>query len=195
VREHFDDRRPDLRTVTAAEDVNGWYWTRDELVQIARNHGVRTRGSKAELQERIAATLNGLAPNSEWPLPRGADHLVAPFALQMPVPAGQPFTRELRQWMTDRLGRKFRVTQAMRDFMKNPQGGTLRDLLLLAEQPTQRSVIPQQFELNRFMRTLALQQPNMTHPKRMAAWREFRQRPSADRARFFSGDEPWHPSS
>lgn len=192
--EHFDDRRPDLRAVTAAQDVTGWYWTRDELVQIARNHGVRTWGSKTELEERITAKISGGGPESGEPRPRGADRLVAPFALRMPVPPGQPFSRELRQWMTHRLGREFRVTQAMRDFMKNPQGGTLRDLLVLAEQPPERSVIPQQFELNRFMRILALQQPNLTHPDRIAAWREFRQLPSPERERILSGDEPWQPS-
>jgi hypothetical protein len=195
VSEYFDDRRPDVRAVSAAHDVTGWYWTRDELVQIARNYGVRTGGSKTELEEHITAKLSGGAPESGEPRPRVAVRLVAPFALRMPVPAGQPFSRELRQWMTQRLGREFRVTQAMRDFMKNPQGGTLRDLLVLAEQSTERSVIPKQFELNRFMRILALQQPNLTHPERIAAWRQFRQRPSPDRERILSGDEPWHPSS
>jgi hypothetical protein len=185
------ESRPDLCAVTAADDVTGWYWTRTELVQIARNHGVTTQGSKAELQKRIAATLSGGTPEPAGPPPRGSGRLVPPFAPGMSVPAGQPVTRELRQWMSGQLGREVRVTQQIRDFMRNPQGRTLRDLLVLAEQPSEPGAISQQFELNRFMRIMKTQQPNLTHAERMAAWREFRQRPTAARARVLNGEEPW----
>lgn len=81
-----------------------------------------------------------------------------------------------------------RVTQPMRDFLKDPQGGTLGDLVALAEQPVVPREIPRQFELNRFMRIMASKEPHLTRSERLAAWREFRQRPSVERERYLAGD-------
>jgi hypothetical protein len=96
-------------------------------------------------------------------------------------------TRELRDWLTARCGRNIRVTQQIRDFMRNPAGGTLADLLALARRPQTRREIPEQFELNRFMRVVAAQQPDLSHRERIAAWQEFRQLPSDKRMQFLRG--------
>jgi hypothetical protein len=71
--------------------------------------------------------------------------------------------------------------------MKNPAGGTLVCLLALAKQPQSQREIPEQFELNRFMRAVAAERPDMTHSERLAAWREFRRRPLEERATILRG--------
>lgn len=193
------DRRPSISAVRSAEDLTNWYWTRSELVEIARGRGASTQGNKEVLLQRLVAGVEADAAEESPPLrpaePRSArskpSRISPPFSTRTSVPAGQPLTRELRNWLTNQLGRPVRVNQAMRDFMKNPAGGTLFELLELAREPSPRSDIPLQFELNRFMRVLAAERPTMTHSERMAAWREFRQRPASEREQVLDGSHSY----
>ncbi len=193
--EQRPDQRPELSDVSAPEHLTRWYWTRAELADIARRHSVSTRGVKSELVERLVNALshgNGDAGAASCEVGRkgrlaGRERLTPPFDAHMSVPPGQPITRELRVWLTAKLGRRVRVTQQMRDFMKGPGGGTLADLLALAEQPQSQREIPEQFELNRFMRVVSAERPDMTHNERLAAWREFRRRPLEERTKLLRG--------
>ncbi len=188
------EQRPAIGAVASPEDLTRWYWTRAELVEIARQNSVSTGGRKSDVVERLMSALShecaGLDEVRKSTTERARskrERLTQPFAPGMRVPPGQPMTRELRDWLTARCGRKFRVTQQIRDFMRNPAGGTLADLLVLAQRPQTRREIPEQFELNRFMRVVAAQQPGLSHRERIAAWQEFRQLPSEKRMQFLRG--------
>lgn len=189
--------------VTAA-DVASRYRTRAQLAEIARSLGIATSGTKDVLLRRIIAALEareGVAPSGDTgfeppsttrALPQ-QQRLTPPYDLGMTVPAGQPLTRELREWLTNHLGRRLRVTQDMRDFMKDPRGRTLQDLVDLALRPAatlpaSEREIPIQFEFNRFLRLLSQRHPQMSRSERLAAWSEFRERSAEERAEFFGGD-------
>jgi hypothetical protein len=189
--------------VTAA-DVACRYRTRAQLAEIARSLGIAASGTKDVLLRRIIAALEareggtpsgdtGFEPPSTTRALPQKHRLTPPFGLSMTVPAGQPLTRELREWLTDHLGTRVRVTQDMRDFMKDPRGRTLQDLVDLARQPAgtrqeSEREIPIQFEFNRFLRLLSRQHPQMSRSERLAAWSEFRERPAEERAAFLGGD-------
>jgi hypothetical protein len=189
--------------VTAA-DVASRYRTRAQLAEIARSLGIATSGTKDVLLRRIIAALEaregvthsgdtGFEPPSTTRALPQQHRLTPPFGLSMTVPAGQPLTRELREWLTDQLGTRVRVTQDMRDFMKDPRGRTLQDLVDLARQPAGRRQqsereIPIQFEFNRFLRLLSRQHPQMSRSERLDAWSEFRERTAEERAAFLGGD-------
>jgi hypothetical protein len=51
--------RPELDAVQDPTDITGWYWTKSELIQIARRLGVPRSGSKQDLIEAITASLAG----------------------------------------------------------------------------------------------------------------------------------------
>jgi hypothetical protein len=106
----------------------------------------------------------------------------------MVIPAGQPFTRELRDWMEETLGERVRLGAAARALLRNPQlpsgqTATLADVIkLLVNPPPASGEVGSQFERNRFMRLLSRTDPGMSRQQRDQAWLEFRKLPSAQRA-------------
>ncbi len=53
-------RRPPAPDVSTGAELGRWYWRKDELVALARTHGISTGGDKATLTGRIAAHLDGI---------------------------------------------------------------------------------------------------------------------------------------
>jgi hypothetical protein len=168
-------------------DITGWYWTRAELAQIAAQRGLPRSGSKQHLQDVLVADLSGLdAPSPERRSVQSP--LRAPFSEDMVIPAGQPFTRELRDWMEETLGERVRLGAAARALLRNPQlpsgqTATLADVIkLLVNPPPASGEVGSQFERNRFMRLLSRTDPGISRKQRDQAWLEFRKLPSAQRA-------------
>ncbi len=179
--------RPELNDVQDPTDITGWYWTRAELIQIARRMGARRSGSKQDLIEAITARLAGHEPRTP-PKKTTGSHLQPPFCAAMVIPAGQPFTRELRNWVASHVTGDVRVNAAVRELLRHPvtsvgHPATLGDLIDLMEIPPSPSdEIGPQFERNRFMRHLSRTEPGMGREEREREWARFRQLPSARRA-------------
>jgi hypothetical protein len=179
--------RPALNNVQDPTDITGWYWTKSELIQIARRLGVPRSGSKQDVIEAITASLAGREPRTlRQKTPSGS--LQPPFDAAMVIPAGQPFTRELRNWVASRITGDVRVSAAVRELLRCPvtsagHPATLGDLVELIENPPPPSdEIGRQFERNRFMRYLSRTEPAMGREQREREWARFRQLPSARRA-------------
>lgn len=187
--------RPVITEVRSVEDIERWYWTRTELVQIARRIGVRTTGAKMELLNRIISTLSGDPEPRADSVSRKSSlaQLVPPFDVHTCIPAGQTFNRELRRWLESQTGGSVRVNQEMRDLMKDPQGRTLGDLLTLTltggavRGERSSKAIGEQFELNRFMKEISKREPELDRDQRKAAWERFRELPSEQRATYLGG--------
>lgn len=179
--------RPEVDAVQDATDITGWYWTKSELLQIARRLGVRRSGSKQDLIEAITANLAGRMPRPVGTVVAGKP-LRPPFSVAMAIPAGQPFTRELRNWVQSQFDGDVRVTAVVRDLLRNPvtpagSPATLGDLIDLIEKPLPASEdIGPQFERNRFMRLLSKTEPGMPRDEREQKWRAFRDLPTARRS-------------
>ena len=182
--------RPSAGSVNSPADVIDWYWTRAELVQIAKRLGVPRSGSKQHLIDVIVAALAGevlltsaLTSAAKGPRVR----LQPPFSLTMVIPAGQPFTRALRDWAESQVGGPVRVSSAVRELLRNPlsadgRPATLGELIavLASPQPPSES-IGSQFERNRFMRLLSQRTPHLSRHQREQEWMAFRQLPSTQR--------------
>lgn len=181
------------RQVRTAQDITGWYWTKAELVDVARRLGVARSGSKAELTARLVAALDGSAGDAR-PVrertrarPPMSEQLRPPFAPSQRIPAGQPLTRQLREWLDTQAGHPIRVNREMRAMMRDPGGRTLADLLKAATSPVSETAIGPQFERNRFWRLIARTHPEWTRVQREKAWQEFRSRPTSQREAILAG--------
>ena len=173
--------RPDASDVRTAADVRDWYWTRSELLEIARRLGARRSGSKQELAEAIVAVLSGRESSTRNRVPRET-HLTPPFQLDTQIPTGQPFTRVLREWVQDQVQGKVQVNAAVRSLLKHPRGATLADLVAVIQAPAPTgATIGVQFERNRFMRLLSRTAPELSRSEREDEWTAFRQLPSPRR--------------
>jgi hypothetical protein len=179
--------------VRTAEDITGWYWTKAELVDIARRLGVVRSGSKAELTARLVAALEDpevadpSMSESTRVRPPVSEQLKPPFQLTQRIPVGQPLTRQLREWLDAQAGHPIRVNRHMRAMMRDPGGRTLADLLAAAMSAVNDAAIGAQFERNRFWRLMAGTHPDWTRVQREKAWQEFRSLPTADREAILAG--------
>ncbi len=185
--------RPKITRVSSVEDITGWYWTKAELVDIARRLGVARSGSKAELTARLVAALDGSAGDalpvrtSTRARPPKSEQLRPPFAPSQRIPVGQPLTRQLREWLDAQAGHPIRVNRQMRAMMREPGERTLADLLKAATSPVPETAIGPQFERNRFWRLMARTHPEWTRVQREKAWQEFRSRPTSEREAILAG--------
>ncbi|MBQ1834010.1 MAG: SAP domain-containing protein [Treponema sp.] len=61
------ERRPDFNEIKTFEEFSKFYWYRDELKQICKEHGIDSSGMKTELNRNIEEYFNGkiIAPKKK----------------------------------------------------------------------------------------------------------------------------------
>lgn len=160
-----------------AAQFTRWYWTMAELVAFAGELGVSRRGPKAELAERIRATLAG----EEVPAPQhsGRVRLPPPFNRDTPVPDGTVLSAALREWFVEQVGPSFRANDALRRFLARGSGRTLGEALECYEAAGAVPARPigAQFEYNAFVRRWWARHPGGTVDQMRADWANWRATP------------------
>ena len=53
-------KRPDFDNINDYDEFCKYYWYRDELINICKSHGLKSNGSKIELNEVIKAYFSGV---------------------------------------------------------------------------------------------------------------------------------------
>lgn len=177
-------RRPQLVEGLDAAEFTRWYWTMAELSSFAAVLGIARRGPKAELAERIRARLAGEsgATRGGQGGPRKA-RLSPPFGYDTVLPDRVVLSRELRDWFIGEVGPSFRSNAALRQFLADGQGRTLRDALAcyLATRHDAAPPIGAQFEYNAFVRSWWARHPDGTAGELAQAWRRWRESPVDER--------------
>ena len=51
--------RPDFDSIKDFEEFSKYYWYREELIKICKEHGLKSDGSKIELNKVIGAYFSG----------------------------------------------------------------------------------------------------------------------------------------
>ena len=61
-------KRPGFDSIKTYEEFNKFKWTRNELVCICKEHGLKYRGTEEKLHKVIKAYFNGvkIPPNRDW---------------------------------------------------------------------------------------------------------------------------------
>lgn len=182
-----DFERPALTSSLTGTELLRWYWSKDELVGLARSIGARTSGSKDVLTRRLAALLDGV-PFDE-PVrarPVGSAQLSGVLTPSTLVPRGQRCSQVVRAWFAEQLGGPFRFDGEMRAFFAASDGTqTLQDALdhYWATRGQGAKPIDRQFEYNRFTRDWYEKHPAGSREELLDAWRDYRARPLDERGR------------
>ena len=170
------------RAPRSAAELDAKYRTVAELRSIARNLGLATTGSKAELARRIGAHLDGV-DDVQQPGPstnRRARALRPPFELDTSLDGPVRLTRELRDWMNAEAGTNIRANQRLRDYLASSAlGRTLGGALEAWRDGVARpeTAIAPQFEYNAFVRQWRSENPGASHAEVVAAWKVYRDSP------------------
>lgn len=180
-------QRPKLTPALDGQEFLRWYWLKDELIEFARELGVRASGGKELLASRIVAALDG-APFAEPAAqhPAGGRQLTDPVTASTVIPPGQRCSQVVRGWFIQKVGDSFRFDQEMREFFAATDGTqTLQDALdhYRATRAQGTKPIGSQFEYNRFTRAWHEANPDGSRDELLAAWREYRSRPVDERGR------------
>ncbi|KAA0974262.1 hypothetical protein FQ154_15560 [Paeniglutamicibacter gangotriensis] len=173
--------RPGLTPGLDGTEFARWYWTKNELVDFARQQGIRTGGGKAELAARLTAFLDGTPIPAPVVRKRAGKQLAPPLSLHTVVPPGQRCSQVLRLWLTEQLGPGFHFDAPMREFFAAANGTTtLADALAhwSATRGAEPRLIDQQFELNRFTRDWHKQNPGGSREEMLAGWKQYRSLPA-----------------
>src|SRR5438128_5629029 len=95
--------RPTLTTQTSPRDFRAFYWLKEELIAFCRAHGLRTTGSKQQLNARIEHFLStGSAQLDEPLLPRQPRHAMpTAFAPETVIGQGWRCSEPLRAFFVD----------------------------------------------------------------------------------------------
>ena len=173
-----DEQRPTPSPALSGAELRRWYWTKAELLDLARALGVPTHGLKAELSERLAAALDGAPPPPTAPPRRtgGGPGLAGPLTPQTLVPEGQRCTQPLRAFFVERVGPGFRFDGPMREWVASAAGRPLAEGVEHWHRTRDRppGEIGAQFELNRFLRAWHAEHPDRSRSEALAAWRRHR---------------------
>lgn len=172
--------RPPLSSELTGAELRRWYWLKTELISLARELGVRTTGGKQQLTTRLAAALDGAPPPDERASrPGTAGALPEPLTLDTVLPPGQRCTQQLRRFLEDRIGPRFRFDAHMRAFVAEGSGRSLAQAVehwhATRSAPT-RPIEPQ-FEFNRFRRAWHAAHPDGDRESALAAWKAHRAAP------------------
>ena len=111
------EQRPPLTASMTGSELRRWYWLRSELVSLARALGVSSAGGKVELADRLTAVLDGDEPPPRLRRPAPATPLPRPLTGATVLPVGQRATQDLRAWLVDQIGTRFRFDAAMRVYI------------------------------------------------------------------------------
>ena len=112
------ERRPDFNEIKTFEEFSKFYWYRDELKQICKEHGIDSSGMKAELNRNIEEYFNGkiIAPKKKFRTNQQA-HIknVAELSLQSSlVECGFCFSQRFRDFFSEQTGvKKFKFNVDM----------------------------------------------------------------------------------
>jgi len=170
--------RPKLNINLSEASFLHHYWLKSELAQFCRKLGLPVSGSKELLTDRIANHLAGRPQNLSPKKPKNTDPLPESLTLSTVIGNGWRCSRKLREFMVSHCGPGFHFNDAMRRFLKESAGKTLKEAIEVYRESlsVENREIPPQFEYNRHMREFKLNHPGCSHAQAVEAWWKKRQR-------------------
>ncbi len=182
-----EKNRPLLTSQLTGAELLNWYWLKLELLNFAKQLGIRASGSKELLTQRIAAYLDGV-PFTEPRATKGmkGTQLIGPLTFTTVIPSGQRCSQVVRAWFIEQVGATFRFDAAMRAFFSETDGTqTMNDALDYYRETRDRGSKPidPQFEYNRFTRSWYQANPTGRREDLFHDWQEYRSLPLDQRGR------------
>lgn len=164
--------RPDIATITSADQLKRWYWLKAELTAQAKSIGVKSTGAKFTLLERIAHYID--TGETNWPgdtkvIARSKfDWHSAPLNNGTIITDSYKNTQNMRRFFTANAAEDFKFTIALMDWMKTNTGKTLGDavqayqtLRKATADPNHKTDIKSHNQFNQYTRDFLADNPDM----------------------------------
>lgn len=164
--------RPDIATVTSADQLKRWYWLKTELAAHAKSIGVKSTGAKFTLLERIAHYID--TGEANWPgdtkviMQSKFDWHSAPLNNETLITDSYKNTQNVRRFFKTNAGEEFKFTIALMDWMKANVGKTLGDAVEEyhaqrkgSADPNYKTDIKSHNQFNQYTRDFLSDNPNM----------------------------------
>jgi hypothetical protein len=173
--------RPPLTKTISINDLTGYYWLKEELIDFCRGNGISASGSKQELFDRVRLYLetgekpqikNKAAPGKE----RGSMPKV--FTRQSVIGPGWHCSQEIRYFFEKEIGADFHFDGIMRDLIYHGAGLTLDEVIeswnSSRESSSPKKEIAPQFEYNRHIRAYFAEHKGATLADAIEAWKKLK---------------------
>lgn len=171
--------RPLIDQIKNGDELKSWYWLKEELIVFCKQLGISSRGSKFEIQERLAIFIDtGEIERSvtkthiskfNWSKEKLNEETV--------ITDNVSFGPNFRGFMKEKLGSKFSCTSEFMSWVKNNSGKTLADAInywkLLEERkkdPNFRRKIASHNMYNQYMRDFMDAFPKKSIEDAKLAW-------------------------
>lgn len=171
----------------SGDEFRRWYWTKAELVEIARELGLRTGGTKFLLVDRIAASLDGVEltePARHRPTSR-FDWSREDLTPDTPLTDSYRNTDNVRRFLQANTRHPFRFSIDFMAWTKANVGATLRDAAVFADELFEAKrdgrhvqAIPAGNQWNAYLRAFMADNPDRSAADARACWAAVRSRPS-----------------
>ncbi|WP_293573015.1 DUF6434 domain-containing protein [Phaeobacter sp.] len=169
--------RPDILSITSSEEFDRWYWPVAEMQNLCRERGLPTSGLKAELRARLLGHLRGeiTAPGTTPRKPKNWSKAV--LTRDTIIDANVTFGCNLRNFLKQEIGPKFRCTGEFMDWVKSHPGRSLGEAIAQwhlfhtrAQQPGFRREIASCNNYLQYLRDLRDAHPNLTLTDAKLCW-------------------------
>jgi hypothetical protein len=176
-------KRPYIKEIQTGDELKLWYWLKEELVAYCKLTNLSYVGSKFDVVERIAKTLdNG---DKEISKPLISKRQISKFnwhsdklTLDTVLTDSYKNSQNVGRFFKQHCGDKFHFSIPLMDFMKNNYGKTLQDAInewqRLNEQSKDKnfkSEIPPGNQYNKYVRDFFADNPNMTIKQARHFWK------------------------
>jgi hypothetical protein len=165
--------RPGITTIQTGEDFKKWYWLKEELVAYCKLSGLPYVGSKFEIIERIASSLDNHLdklpkPKKQVALSKMEWHK-ADLTLETIITDSYKNGQNARRFFTKYCGKSFSFNIEFMAWMKTNVGKTLKDAVEewlkfheKSKDKNHKSTIPKGNQYNQYLRDFFADNPDKT---------------------------------
>lgn len=168
--------KPDIIDIKTEKELRPWYWTKAELREAAKFHGVSPAGAKFDVLDRICDKLEGrpLKPHKisfkskfNWSSERITSTTV--------ITDSYKSSAKVREFMQSKVpGFKFNIT--FLKWVKANQGKTMADAveyykyIKKSEESGRRAAIEPHNQFNKYLRDFFKDNPSLTQKEAKQCW-------------------------
>lgn len=178
--------RPDISTISSGQELKRWYWSKAELLLLARARGVRQAGSKFEVLDRLADELDGHIPLGEGRVKTSSSKPWAKetLTLETVITQGYRNGENTRRFFKTHCGPEFAFNIPFMAWIKANTGKILKDVVVewkrlhtARKEHKQVSDIPESNQYNQYIRDFFADNPNSTIQEARHFWKLKRKLP------------------
>ncbi|MBM0064169.1 DUF6434 domain-containing protein [Alkalicoccobacillus gibsonii] len=186
--------RPELTRGCLAEEFKQYYWLKEELQTLCREHGLSASGSKQEISGRIQHFLKTgeiLKPQRKASVSK-ATVSTSELSLDTIITEDHRCSQEVRAFFKSVI-HSFHFSTTIQTYFKTNAGKTYRDVVerwyeeeKRKKDPTYKKEISSQFEYNQYIRDFFSDPSNKGKSREDAieGWNEIKQSPGSNKYLF-----------